>query len=431
MLKVGIIGGSGLDDPKILEDFEERQQETIYGMTSSKITCGRIGNSEIFVIARHGKKHEISPSNVNYRANIAALKKLGCSVILASSAVGSLKEEIIPGDLVFPDQLIDFTKSRKNSFYDKEGEVIHLPFSEPFSEKLRKILIDTSQELGYKHHPDSTIAIIEGPRFSTRAESFFFKSYADIIGMTTMPEAALAREAGIEYASVAMATDYDCWRENTEPVNFDIIKKRMEENSEKVRKLFIEVIKKLGEDEMNREDKEVIKGKITSIPDWPKPGIIFRDITTLLSDADAFSRTITLLEQRYKNKNIDLIAGIESRGFVVASALALRLEKGVVLVRKPGKLPRETISEEYEKEYGKDSVEIHKDAVKSGDKVLIVDDLIALGGTALAASNLLKKAGGEIVECAFIVELEELGGRKKLQDSGLDVFSLVKFKENE
>ncbi len=244
MLKIGIIGGSGLDDPKILENYEERQVETKYGFPSSKIACGRIGNCEVFILARHGKKHEISPSQVNYRANIAALKLLGCSVILASSAVGSLKEEIMPGDLVFPDQIVDFTKQRKSSFYDS-GEVVHLPFSEPFSERLRKILINTAQDLGFKHHPDSTLVIIEGPRFSTKAESFFFKTFADIIGMTTMPESALAREAGIEYASVAMSTDYDCWRENTEAVTFDIIRKRMQENSDKVKKLFVEVIRKI------------------------------------------------------------------------------------------------------------------------------------------------------------------------------------------
>ncbi|MBU3912953.1 MAG: S-methyl-5'-thioadenosine phosphorylase [Nanoarchaeota archaeon] len=430
MIKIGVIGGSGLDDPKILENFEERQVETNYGMPSSKIICGKIGNAEVFILARHGKKHEIVPSQINFRANIAALKKVGCAIILASSAVGSLKEEIIPGDLVFPDQIVDFTKQRKSSFHDS-GEVIHLPFAEPFSEKIRKILIETSQDLGLKHHPDSTLVVIEGPRFSTRAESFFFKTFAEIIGMTTMPEAALAREAGIEYATVAMATDYDCWRENTANVTFDIVRERMEENSEKVKKLFTEVIIKIGEDEMNREHKEFIKSKIRTVPNFPKPGIMFRDITTLLKDADGFTKTINLLEERYKNKEIDLIAGIESRGFVIASALASKLGKGLVLIRKPGKLPGEKEREEYDLEYGKDAVEIHKDAISPGQKVLLVDDLIATSGTLIGACNLVKKVGGDIVECGVIVELEELCGRKKLQNMGISVFSLVKFKESE
>jgi len=424
MIKIGIIGGSGLDDPKILENFEEKQVETSYGACSSKITCGNIGNAEVCIIARHGKKHDISPSNVNYRANIAALKKLGCSIILASSAVGSLREEISPGDLVFPDQFIDFTKQRKLTFFDT-GEVVHTPMAEPFSEKLRKILIETSDELGFNHHPLATIAVIEGPRFSTRAESFFFKSFADIIGMTTVPEANLAREAGIEYASVAMATDYDCWKEDAESVTFDMIMERMKENAEKVKSLFIKVIQKLGEDELNKEHKDFIKSKIRTVPNWPKEGVMFRDITTLLKDADGFQRTMKLFEDRYKNKEIDLIAGIESRGFIIASALASKLEKGLVLIRKPNKLPAEKEREEYDLEYGKDAVEIHKDAINQGQKVLLVDDLLATGGTSFAACNLIEKIGGEVVECAFIVELPGLKGRKKIEN--WPVFRLVEF----
>jgi adenine phosphoribosyltransferase len=141
---------------------------------------------------------------------------------------------------------------------------------------------------------------------------------------------------------------------------------------------------------------------------------MFRDITTLLKDKEGLSRTIKILEERYKNEEIDLIAGIESRGFIIASALALRLGKGLVLVRKPGKLPAETIKAEYELEYGRDSVEIHKDAISPGQKVLLIDDLIATGGTASAACRLIEQLGGKILECAFIVELPELKGREKL-----------------
>ena len=245
MLKVGIIGGSGLDNPNLLENYEEREIETKYGKPSSKIICGKLNGVDVCILARHGRKHDISPSQINYRANIAALKLLGCTHILASSAVGSLKEEIMPGDLVFPDQFIDFTKQRKLSFYD-ENEVNHLPCSEPFSSKLRKLLIETASELGLKYHEKATIIVIEGPRFSTKAESFFFKSIGDIIGMTTVPEITLAKEAEIEYASIAMSTDYDCWKESEEPVTFEIVKKRMEENAEKVKKLILKVLEKLS-----------------------------------------------------------------------------------------------------------------------------------------------------------------------------------------
>lgn len=246
MNKIGIIGGSGMDNPELLKDFREISIETEFGKPSSKITCGTINNAEVCILSRHGKNHELSPSEINYRANIAALKELGCNFIIATSAVGSLKQEIVPGDIVFPDQFIDFTKQRKTTFFDKPGKVTHTPMSEPFSSSLRNILIKTSEELNLKHHKKATILVIEGPRFSTKAESLMFKNFADIIGMTTVPESSLAKELGIEYASIAMSTDYDCWKENEEPVTFEIVKERMKQNAEKVKNLILESLKKLN-----------------------------------------------------------------------------------------------------------------------------------------------------------------------------------------
>jgi adenine phosphoribosyltransferase len=170
-----------------------------------------------------------------------------------------------------------------------------------------------------------------------------------------------------------------------------------------------------------------IKSKIRTVPNWPKPGIMFRDITTLLQDAPTFDYTIEMLLDRYRDKHIDVVAGIESRGFIIGSILANRLGKGFVPIRKKGKLPAETESEEYELEYGKDTIEIHKDAIKKGDKVLLVDDLIASGGTAIAACNLVTKVGGEVVEFCVIIDLPSLGGKKKLEKLGHTVFSLVEF----
>jgi adenine phosphoribosyltransferase len=172
---------------------------------------------------------------------------------------------------------------------------------------------------------------------------------------------------------------------------------------------------------------ERVKSKIRTVPNWPKPGIMFRDITTLLQDAPTFNHTIELLLERYKDKQIDVVAGIESRGFIIGSILAHRLDRGFVPIRKKGKLPYATESEEYELEYGTDTIEIHKDAIAEGNKVLLVDDLIATGGTALAACKLIKKCGGELVECCFIIDLPELGGKKKLERAGYPVFSLVEF----
>jgi len=173
---------------------------------------------------------------------------------------------------------------------------------------------------------------------------------------------------------------------------------------------------------------ELIKSKIRTIPNWPHEGIMFRDITTLLKDSNAFNHLIDILYQRYKEMNIDLIAGIESRGFITGSALASKLGVGFILIRKPGKLPAETISEEYDLEYGKDKLEIHKDSLNIGNKVLLIDDLLATGGTCLAAANLIKKLGGEIVECSFIINILNLDGKNKLLKNGLKVFNLVEFK---
>jgi len=172
---------------------------------------------------------------------------------------------------------------------------------------------------------------------------------------------------------------------------------------------------------------ESIKSKIRTVPHWPKQGIMFRDITTLLKDAQGFKETIDLLYYRYKDKKIDKVIGIESRGFIFGAPLAYLLGCGFVPVRKPGKLPAECESEEYTLEYGKDKIEIHKDAIKKGEKILIVDDLIATAGTAKAARNLLKKLGAEIVECAFIIELVDLRGRDKLK--GENIYSVVEFED--
>ena len=168
-----------------------------------------------------------------------------------------------------------------------------------------------------------------------------------------------------------------------------------------------------------------IKEKIRAIPDFPKPGIIFRDVTTLLKDAHGLSDVIEMFRERYENEGIDYVAGIESRGFIIGGAIAKELGVGFIPIRKKGKLPAEVISENYELEYGTDTIEIHKDSIAKGDKVLLVDDLIATGGTAVAACNLIEKVGGEIVECAFIVDLPDLGGKEKL--SPHKVFCLVEF----
>ena len=172
---------------------------------------------------------------------------------------------------------------------------------------------------------------------------------------------------------------------------------------------------------------EIIKSKIKTYPHWPKQGVMFRDINSLLNDKEGLKILMGKLVERYKDMDFDTVAGIESRGFITGSLLAHALGKSFVLIRKPGKLPGEVASEEYSLEYGKDKIEVQKEAIKKGSKVLVVDDIIATGGTALAACNLINKLGGEVVECSFVIDLPYIGGKKKLLDAGYKVFNLVEF----
>jgi adenine phosphoribosyltransferase len=243
--------------------------------------------------------------------------------------------------------------------------------------------------------------------------------------MSTSPEAILAREAGIDYAVIAMATDYDCWKTTEEPVSWEEIKKVMDKNSNNVKKLLIRAIEKITNEDLTNNDLELIKNTIRTIPDFPKPGIMFRDITTLFQNPQAMKKTIEILHKRYKDKKIDYVAGIEARGFIIGGILAEKLNCGFIPIRKKGKLPYEVEQQEYELEYGTDTIEIHKDALKSGQRILVVDDLIATGGTAKASCQLIEKLGGEIVECSFIINLPELGGKEKL--SKYPVFTLIEF----
>ena len=245
MASIGIIGGSGLDDPEILKNAEEKTVATPYGDPSSPATCGEIEGVPVVLLARHGRKHTIYPSAVNYRANIWALKTLGCTHILASTACGSLREEIEPGHLVFLDQFIDRTTKRASTFYDTD-RVCHIPMAEPFCPRLRNLLIEGAGKLGIRHHEAGTVVTIEGPRFSTKAESRLFRSWGcDVINMTTIPEATLAREAGLCYATVAMSTDYDCWHETEEDVTIEMILEIMKKNAQNVIRLLLETIPKI------------------------------------------------------------------------------------------------------------------------------------------------------------------------------------------
>ncbi len=247
MAVIGIIGGSGLDDPDILKDAKTVDVDTPYGKPSSELTKGQIEGTNVIILSRHGKKHQYSPTHVNNRANIHAFKETGVTHILATTACGSLREKIERGHFVIIDQFIDFTRFRKNTFFDSfENCAEHTPMAEPFDSGLRSVLYNTSVELGYPTHDGGTVVTIEGPRFSTKAESHMFRAWgADIINMSVAPEAMLANEVGIPYAAVAMSTDYDCWKEDEEPVSWDEILAVFNKNANKVKKLLTTAIPKI------------------------------------------------------------------------------------------------------------------------------------------------------------------------------------------
>jgi len=235
--KIGVIGGTVLYDIEGLTDIEEVDITTPFGKTSDTIVMGRLEGVGIAFLPRHGKGHAISPTEIPVTANIYALKSLGVEHIIAINSVGSFKEEIKPGDLVIPDQLIDRTRSRVNSFFG-EGIVAHIPFGEPFCPVLSQILFETAKEVGTSVHPQGTYVVMEGPAFSTRAESRLYRSWgADIIGMTALPEAKLAREAEICYASIACVSDYDSWQERSQPVTVDVILKCQHQNIDAAKKI--------------------------------------------------------------------------------------------------------------------------------------------------------------------------------------------------
>lgn len=235
--KIAIIGGSGLEKLELQKDAEIIQLETPFGSTSSPIFKSVFPNLEVFFLSRHGLKHELSPTKVNNRANIWALKNLGCTKIIATTAVGSLREEIHPGDLVFPDQFIDFTRFRAVTFFNdfNNGEIKHTAMADPFDAKLNNELAAICKALGFAHHRKGTVVTIEGSRFSTRAESHMFRSWgADLINMSTAPEAMLANEMEIPYAAIAMSTDYDCWKTDIEAVSMVAIFAVFKANAQKV-----------------------------------------------------------------------------------------------------------------------------------------------------------------------------------------------------
>jgi 5'-methylthioadenosine phosphorylase len=243
---IAFIGGSGLYDIEGAKLIEQLDIDTPWGKPSDKIDIVDIDGTIIAFLPRHGKGHVHAPHQLNFRANIAALKMIGVEQIIAFSAVGSLKEEIPPLDFVLPNQIIDRTKARITTFFE-DGITAHIGFADPFCNRLHDIILPVAKDLGLKMHTGETLIVMEGPAFSTRAESNLYRSWgAGVINMSTIPESKLAREAEICYAVICMSTDYDCWHESEEDVTIDIVIKNMNTNSANAKELVRRLAGKLG-----------------------------------------------------------------------------------------------------------------------------------------------------------------------------------------
>ncbi len=246
--RIGIIGGSGLYDVPGLKITEEVALTTPWGAPSSALLVAELAGCDVVFLARHGAGHHILPHEVNYRANIAALKQLGVGEVVAFSAVGSLREELKPLDFALPEQLLDRTRSRSSTFFG-DGVVGHVAFADPFCRRLQDSIADVGRELDMELHRGETLVCIEGPSFSTRAESKLFRSWgAGLINMSALPEARLAREAELCYALVCMVTDYDCWRTKTDDVDIGLVLENLRENAGRALRLVGAVVPHLGGD---------------------------------------------------------------------------------------------------------------------------------------------------------------------------------------
>ena len=280
-MKVGIIGGSGLYNLKELEKVAKVQLDTPFGKPSSEFLTGEVHNIPVIFIPRHGLGHVLLPTEIPFRANIWGLKKLGVTHLISVGAVGSLKEEIIPGHMVFPDQFIDLTRHRTSTFFGN-GVVAHVQFGDPVCPKLSEKLVQAAQAVGATIHLGGTYICMEGPAFSSRAESLLYRSWgADVIGMTNAQEAKLAREAEMAFTSIALATDYDCWHISESEVNVEDIIKVMHENVETARRIIVETLRNLPPDFPNSQQDALKFSLITEKSKIPQKTRI--DLDLLLS----------------------------------------------------------------------------------------------------------------------------------------------------
>jgi 5'-methylthioadenosine phosphorylase len=264
---LGVIGGSGLYELEHLTDVDEIEMTTPFGAPSDAIIAGTLGSTRMLFLPRHGRGHRVPPHRINYRANVLALKMAGAEQILSVSAVGSMKDDIHPGDMVVVDQFIDRTRHRVDTFFDDDGVVAHVEFAEPIDVQLASALTGAAKRAGATVHEGGVYLCMEGPQFSTQAESQLYRTWGvSVIGMTNFPEARLAREAELPYATLAMATDYDCWHEGHDAVTVEAVIAVMQGNVAKAKEIIVELARAVP-DPSGRPATSALAGAIISNPD--------------------------------------------------------------------------------------------------------------------------------------------------------------------
>ncbi|NEP16173.1 MAG: S-methyl-5'-thioadenosine phosphorylase [Leptolyngbya sp. SIO4C1] len=284
---IGVIGGSGLYQMEALTEVEEVQVETPFGKPSDALIVGKLDGTPVAFLARHGRGHTLMPSELPFRANIYAMKSLGVKYLISASAVGSLKEAVKPVDMVIPDQFIDRTKNRVSTFFGN-GLVAHITFGDPICQALATVLADAIVSLDLPEvtlHRGGTYVCMEGPAFSTKAESHLYRSWgATVVGMTNLPEAKLAREAEIAYATLALATDYDCWHPDHDSVTVEMVIGNLQKNAVNAQRVVREVVRRLSENPPPSEAHDALKYAI---------------ITPLAAAPDATKEQLSLLLEKY------------------------------------------------------------------------------------------------------------------------------------
>ena len=402
MVKVGIIGALKEEVDVYLSKLSKLRLNKKSGFD---FFSGKMGNVDLVIIKSGvGKVNasmctqflidDFNPDYIIFTGVAGALNpELNIKDIVISK--DSIQHDIDASSLGFPRGTILFTELRNFSA----------------SDKLANLAYDSAKSLGFNAIKGR---MLTGDQFITDShqnQDLVNEFQGDCVDMESAAVAQVADFNNIPHVIIRTISDK---ADHSADVNFTEFCKEAAEMSYEV---VVGILKKL--------EYKNIKEKIRTIPNWPKPGIMFRDITTLLNDKEGFKEVVDIFYDRYKDKEIDVVAGIDARGFIFASAVAYKLGVGFVPIRKPGKLPSDVISQEYVLEYGTNTVEIHKDAIKQGDNVLVIDDLVATGGTAQASCNLIEKLGGNIVECGIVIVLPDLNGKKKL--SRWPVYSIVEF----